>query len=176
MYSEKYPEPEGWPPGPWRIEPDRVEFWHYDFPCLVIRNMSMGFFCGYVGVPPGHPLHGKGYSDTEENTPSHGGLTYAGEGNAFILFQGTLKPAPSTWWLGFDCGHYMDLSPFHIGMYMPGGLMHDKHPEIGMPSYYSEQVYRDVEYVTSVVKELAEYCFGMPGALSETHGPNLEEG
>ena len=51
-----------WGEGPWQIEPDRVDFRHAGFACLLHRNRA-GNWCGYVGVPPGHPLHGVGYSD-----------------------------------------------------------------------------------------------------------------
>lgn len=52
-----------WPHGPWTNEPDRVEWRHNGMPCLILRNPSGGNLCGYVGVAPGHPLHGLNYSD-----------------------------------------------------------------------------------------------------------------
>jgi hypothetical protein len=49
---------EAWGAGPWCDEPDRVEFDAHGLPCLMQR-IPMGTWCGYVAVPPGHPLHGK---------------------------------------------------------------------------------------------------------------------
>lgn len=48
--------------GPWMDEPDHVEFEHEGVPCIIHRN-AMGAWCGYAAVPPGHPWHGKKYSD-----------------------------------------------------------------------------------------------------------------
>lgn len=48
--------------GPWLDEPDHLEFEHEGTPCIIHRNSS-GAWCGYAAVPPGHPYHGKKYSD-----------------------------------------------------------------------------------------------------------------
>jgi hypothetical protein len=81
---------------------------------------GIGYRCGYVRVPPGHPWHGKDYDDVRtadgEWPDIHGGLTFAeadtdcgkgGEDNA--------------WWVGFDCAHGGDapdpeLPGYHAGM------------------------------------------------------------
>ena len=50
----------GWPAGPWHREPDKIQ-WQDEatgLPCLIVRG-PVGSLCGYVGVPSGHPLHGK---------------------------------------------------------------------------------------------------------------------
>jgi hypothetical protein len=63
-----YPPREQWGEGPWQSEPDLVE-WRdaaTGYPCLIVRG-SMGALCGYVGLPPGHPLHGKPYTHAEES-------------------------------------------------------------------------------------------------------------
>ena len=67
-----------WGPGPWQDEPDK-EQWADEatgYPCLIVRN-RLGALCGYVGVPEGHPWHGKDYDDIEPCPDVHGGLTYA---------------------------------------------------------------------------------------------------
>jgi hypothetical protein len=54
----------GWGEGPWQSEPDKIQWQDPDtgYPCLIVRNgMSMGFLCGYVGVPANHPAHGLSY-------------------------------------------------------------------------------------------------------------------
>ncbi len=88
-----------WHPGPWFAEPDFIEWRCKDapyFPLMVARG-TFGAFCGYVGLPPGHPLHGKsgaaGFDETESITwssPTGGLLVATGE-------------PPEHWWLGFDC-------------------------------------------------------------------------
>jgi hypothetical protein len=65
-----------WASGPWDDEPDRADFVHAGFVCLVLRAANYsGHLNGYVGLPAGHPWHGKDYGDIEAEV--HGGLTFA---------------------------------------------------------------------------------------------------
>lgn len=63
--EERDVDKSGWPPGPWMNEPDRKQWMDEEtkLPCLIVRNGGAGNLCGYVGVPPSHPLYGKCYSD-----------------------------------------------------------------------------------------------------------------
>lgn len=45
--------------GPWLDEDDQVEFETSGYACFIRRNTMTGTWCGYVGVPAGHPYHGK---------------------------------------------------------------------------------------------------------------------
>lgn len=64
MSDEERWEPtrEDWMRGPWDDEPDE-EDWVDDYTgyrCAIVRNTRVtGTLCGYVGIPPEHPLHGK---------------------------------------------------------------------------------------------------------------------
>lgn len=132
------------PAGPWDDEPDKV-YWidpTTGLDCLIHRN-SLGALCGYVGVPPGHPAHGKGYDDVAVDV--HGGLTYAdaceetteeGTGICHVPLEG--RPA-HVWWLGFDCAHYRDLVPSMVSAMPP-----------------TDGRYRDIAYVEAEVTRLAE--------------------
>jgi len=62
-----------------------IEWW-------TIANM-LGFRCGYVLVPAGHPWHGRSYSEIGADV--HGGLTYS-------VAEG------ADWAIGFDCAHAYD--------------------------------------------------------------------
>ena len=128
--------------GPWDGEPDKVQWVDpvTDFDCLVLRN-HMGSWCGYVGLPPGHSLHGKDYEKADVEV--HGGLTFASfcdpdEGDDKICHVPAPGRPDEVWWLGFDCAHYMDLTP-------------------GMISFINEPsaTYRDLEYVVNEVEQLA---------------------
>ena len=105
-----------------------VRFW--DGPAyLKQRYRYKKYRCGYVGVPPLHPLYGVHYyqkvlhipkgaqtfiiKETSESIAPenvcnvHGGLTYSGNGS---------YPVPSDeWWFGFDCAHvgdgYIEIPP-----------------------------------------------------------------
>jgi len=105
-----------WGAGPWQSEPDKVQWPDAatGLPCLAVRN-GAGNWCGYVGVPPGHALHGKDYGDVDADV--HGGLTFADacapnadEASDICHVPGVGEPE-HVWWLGFDCGHSNDLSP-----------------------------------------------------------------
>lgn len=63
------------------------------FAWLTAHN-NLGYRCGYVRVPKGHPWHGLEY----ENVPAsaHGGFTYAE------------ADTDGGWWVGFDCAHHGD--------------------------------------------------------------------
>lgn len=102
-----------WGDGPWQTEPDRLE-WRDAFsglPCLIVRN-AVGALCGYVGVPPGHPWHGKNYDDVDAQ--AHGGLTYSAACDGPICHVPAPGEPADVWWLGFDCAHFMDLVPVSV--------------------------------------------------------------
>lgn len=112
-----------WPAGEWDGEPDKVQWTDGStgLVCLARRNQSSGNWCGYVGIDPTHPWHGKGYGDisTEENDWGprvHGGLTYANacqESNAPLGICHIPEPGTPEhlWWFGFDCHHAYDQTP-----------------------------------------------------------------
>lgn len=112
---------EVWGDGPWLDEPDRVDFEFAGIPCLLRRNAyagkpdaSMGNWCGYAAVAPGHPLHGAGYYAAEEaGVRAHGGLTYASACAGEICHVPKPGEPDDVWWFGFDCAHSGDLVPAH---------------------------------------------------------------
>lgn len=73
---------------------------HLGFEWAVAHN-GMGYRCGYVRVPLGHPWHGKSYNDLDVDV--HGGLSFA-EPDEPCDGPGT----DADWWLGFDCAHAFD--------------------------------------------------------------------
>jgi hypothetical protein len=87
-------------------------------PGLVIQVPSLGLLCGYVGVPPGHPWHGKGYDDIGADV--HGGLTYAQPHRP----REDADPG-GRWWVGFDCAHVGDYVP-GLGRLSPGDVEWDE--------------------------------------------------
>jgi hypothetical protein len=144
-----------WCAGPWDNEPDK-RVWIDDatgLDCLMVRN-RWGVWCGYVGVPPGHRYHGVAYQDVDVNV--HGGLTFSDgcelgrppeDGICHVPQDG--RP-DDVWWLGFDCGHYMDFSPRmeYLDRAIPG------------TSITKDTTYRDVAYVEAEVARLAAQLNG----------------
>jgi hypothetical protein len=90
------------PVKPYKVE---REWTHAGLQCAVVQAREAANRCGYVRVPPGHPLHGKEMSDdgvTDLNV--HYGITF-----------GEIEPCSEHedgigWWLGFDCCHCDDAS------------------------------------------------------------------
>ena len=145
----------GWGAGPWLAEPDKRQ-WQDEatgLPCLIVRGPS-GALCGYVGVQKGHAAHGADYDAVEVDV--HGGLTYAGvcqhgddPARGVCHIPGAGEP-DDVWWFGFDCAHAFDLSPAYA---------HYERP----PSPWSKpDEYRDVDYVTEQVTQLAAQLAGQP--------------
>lgn len=97
-----------WGPGPWFSEPDRAEWRHAGLPCIAHRGGS-GAWCGYVGVSPGHPAHGKDFDDV--GAEAHGGLTYARACAGHVCHVPEPGESDDLFWLGFDCAHSGDAMP-----------------------------------------------------------------
>lgn len=138
-----------WTPGPWDDEPNRAEWRYKDLPCLIVRNRS-GALCGYVGVPPGHPVHGKHYDDVEVDV--HGGLTFSAGCHGAICHVPEPGEPDAVWWLGFDCAHCGDAHPW------PKGLS-EKHP--GLFIWRDGERYWSMPMVKSEVERLADQLAAM---------------
>lgn len=146
-----------WPAGPWDGEPDKVQWKDAKtgLDCLANRATHSGHWCGYVGVPPGHPLHGRDYE--APNVSVHGGLTFASEcskadepcrGICHIAAEGEPE---HLWWFGFDCAHCDDASPYD----------YQREPE-GYPWSPVHGVYRDLGYIKAECASLAAQLVQQP--------------
>lgn len=170
-----------WGEGPWQTEPDKKQ-WRdpvTGLPCLIVRG-PVGSWCGYVGVEPGHPLHGKEYGQaavfpcSDECTKDyhyacrpeaalnvHGGLTFSGacregatEAVGICHLPGEGEPA-DVWWLGFDCAHAGDYAP---GLdRIPALKYHDRYTgKVDHEVAWPEDTYKTQGYVEREVTELAQ--------------------
>lgn len=102
-----------WGEGPWVNEHDHL-YWVDEvtgYPCIMHRVSAHGAWCGYVAVPPGHPAYHQSYDDVSERVSVHGGLTYADACQGNICHVPEPGQPDNVWWLGFDCGHYGDVTP-----------------------------------------------------------------
>lgn len=99
-----------WGPGPWIKEPDKVQWVDKftGFDCLIVRNM-FGVLCGYVGVPEGHPYHGKDYEELK--LQAHYDVNFSGKCRGNICHIPLPGRPGNIWWFGFDCGHANDVTP-----------------------------------------------------------------
>jgi hypothetical protein len=143
--SQEHIEPieyykETWGDGPWMQEPDRKQWQHAGYACLIVRN-HMGALCGYVGIPEDHPDFEADCMNVDIS--AHGGVNYCGFGPVCYVPEPGMPD--NVWWFGFDCGHPpIDFLPVLHGM-------------LGdMPIVLPSGKYRDIAYVTQEVEDLAD--------------------
>ena len=152
-----------WPAGPWHNEPDLRAFDVLGLRCAVIRHPKLGHLCGYVHVPPGHPLDGVLCGDRVKIPLAY--LKFPQNPRTYLplFFNENNEPeveVPLNWalqvhgcvtysehtvdgsWFGFDCNQLGDLAPGNI---------------------HSGGDYRDWEYVVGETEMLAEQLAAWPG-------------
>ena len=160
------------------------EFEYKGMKC-VVTFQKHGHRCGYVGVPKGHPLYGKDYSDyLDIKKEDMGDKEISG---IFPLFSALLDdderirieayfnchggitysgggcnssyPIPSDlWWFGFDCAHCDDGKDFILAM----KLFPEYSEQIAMTRRIEEGysndyvIIRELNYVEDECKKLAD--------------------
>lgn len=126
LHEYRFIDKTTWGPGPWQTEPDKIQWQDMatGLACLAVRHPVHGHWCGYVGVPEGHPLFGKSYDDAER-FDVHGGITFADTCQEDEQEQGICHiPQPDS----FACIHEMrryeqrDRQGVHGGDYRRRGL------------------------------------------------------
>lgn len=126
--------------GPWSGEADKIAWTDpmTGLGCIIRRSPHGQHLCGYVSVPPEHPLFGR-HVDTmgEQLIGVHGGLDYSsacqhwepeeisichpseGQTRRFVLGGGRQKvhindeaaAGHDAWWFGFSCNQIDDITP-----------------------------------------------------------------
>ena len=72
--------------------------------------IDFGWGNGYVTIPKGHPLHGKGYDEIHDLVPAlevNGGLTFADSAND-LKWDELPENSEDAWVVGFDTAHSWD--------------------------------------------------------------------
>lgn len=156
----------GWPSGPWDGEPDRIE-WKTEagYPAIMQRVPGHGAWCGYVAVPPGHPLHGKSAGEIDSDVAVHGGVTYADKCHGAVCHVAAENEPADVWWVGFDCVHHCDLAPGHEKRV---AALH-----LGVNAVFATRwalQYRDVAYVRAECEALARQLQAAAQQTEERHG------
>lgn len=134
--------------GPWVDEPDRVEFRAFGLPCLIRRHPECGFWCGYVALMPGHPLHGVNYRKLPPMVVHGGEVTYSDACDGDICHVPEPGEPDDVWWLGFHCGFGWDYVPY-MYPYLVRAAGHSRLVE----AEYSN--YRDMAYARLQCEMLA---------------------
>lgn len=134
------------------VEPYKVEreWKHVGLSCAVVLAREAAHRCGYVRVPPGHPMHGKRYDDPDVDV--HGGLTFAELESCKEHADG------QGWWFGFDCAHCFD------AMYDPAAKIEDLKTEEAKAVI---QIHRDIESKHQL-RPRAEHYWSEAETVAET--------
>lgn len=146
-----------WGEGEWQHEPDLLR-WTANlsgYPCVAARHPVLGYWLGYVGVHPDHPMHGAPLEDVRV------GSLYVHNEHLDLAALSTrtqlapLDQPPGYWWFGFNCGHpsQNDLSPGFLPEMRTAGLpaeLLDSHSR-----WLATRVYRNRAYVTEQCETLA---------------------
>ena len=74
------------------------DFEYKGYRCITTFT-SMGFRCGYVGIP-NNKITDADKDAFERSICVHGGITFSGDNHPV--------PSDDLWFIGFDCGHYGD--------------------------------------------------------------------
>lgn len=186
-FVEKYygvVDKSSWGDGPWQGEPDKAVWVDEEtgLDCMIVRGPS-GALCGYVGVGPDHPLHGRDYNEClahgveceerwnhkspESAFDVHGGLTFADrcantdDPSKHICHIPQEGRPHNVWWFGFDCAHYNDLTPLtradHRRLYEEAVAKGDQEGmRLWGPGLWGEGTYRNLDYVIGEVRSLAK--------------------
>lgn len=99
-----------WEPGPWDQEPDRVQWQHAGYACLMTRHPHHGNWCGYVGVDEASPFFAKKWGGDDFPALDHE-VNYSDFCDGHICHVPEAGMTDRVWWLGFDCGHAFDYCP-----------------------------------------------------------------
>lgn len=109
----------------------------------VVTHNGIGYRCGYVRLPAGHPWHGQ-YEDIPAAV--HGGITFA-DSNVPCS-----APGPDdAWWIGFDCSHGGDAPDPSL----PSPDLFNREMELLYPGLRGQHVWTQEE-VEAQCRSLAE--------------------
>lgn len=92
-----------------------LEEWkRHNYLCKITQGKVLDHYCGYVGIPRNHPLVKHKGVDTFQELEVHGGVTFTADSKKEIikLEEKNLWEDPY-FWVGFDCAHGGDYSPFN---------------------------------------------------------------
>lgn len=125
---------------PWTDQPTQVDGEFHGLTCKIIMHTISKHYCGYVGVPKDHPMHGKDYYMMDIYV--HGGLTFSDEAYWDDANE-------ELWFFGFDCSHSGDICKWMV--------------DSGFDLSREGAVWRDLDFVKAECEKLAKQLSEMKG-------------
>lgn len=154
----EYYNKDNFPPGKWANEPDFCKWEHAGLACMIIRDMSLGVWKGFVGVNSAHPFFAlsldsilKTHDAMEIFFSVYGGMTNAGKlppkyKDIGKFFTDKSSSYLSLWWIGIETSHGGDLMPF----------IKISDDNIDMAKLSSSQTYKDFAFIRRETNKLAK--------------------
>jgi len=144
-------------PPVWMTEGDFYAFEAHGLQCFIVRHLTLMHLCGYVALPPSHPLNGVDY-ETVVDVPIHGDWTLSKPASECWFIRdggggGIDLDGGAYWMLGFDCAQV------GIGDFVPQLQNYTQLFGTG------PAVYRTMEFVERELSAAAE-------KLANYHGDN----
>lgn len=120
----------------WLDEPNKLEWQHEGYECVITRDPEYGNLCGWVGLKSGHPWYGKETGDREiYDIDVHGQIAWA---DSTYPIPGKFIKGPM-WWLGFHGAAGRDYRPFY-------------------KSNWPDGVYRNMAFMRAECEKLVRRC------------------
>lgn len=139
------------PKGKWLNEPDLCQWKRHNLSCLVIRDMSLGVWKGFVGLPKTNKFYGNKLenlllSDEFLNIYIYGGICSAGS----LLYKYSIYDN-GLWWIGIETTHGGDFMPLlKLDLLDPDML-----------KISGKQTYKDFSFIRKETNKLAKYLSRM---------------
>ncbi len=154
-----------WGDGPWQSEPDRHQWQHAGYACLMVRHEHFGYWCAYVGVDRAHPQYGKDWRKNEALQDLDIGrhINYSASCGDRVCHVPEPGMPDDVWWLGMDFGHAFELAPAmeardrELAKTIPAlaALRERVAERVAERPEFLREVYRDFAYVQEETEALA---------------------
>jgi hypothetical protein len=150
LITIEFADKTNYPEGVWKkTEPDLCHWFRYTYPCLTLRDPTLGHWQGFVGIAEEHPLFGKNLPKLLEDKrflqlQVHEGIGFSGK------MTKQKKYFEGYWVLGFATLGSSDFLPLW------------KEPPIEDKNKIVEiKTYKDIHFVRREVNDLARQLFAI---------------
>lgn len=136
------------PQGAWMQEPDLCSWEHHEMACIIIRDMSLGVWKGFVGVATEHIFYSKSIKEIlnmEEAIDAFFSI-YGGICSAGPLIKKYKHYSRNLWWVGIETSHGSDFMP----------LLKLDCQNTDVMSVIGEQTYKNFVFIRRETNKLAK--------------------